>query len=322
MLIFVIIREQWTDELFFELRVLERLEADEIERILSELSADIAGYGEKLKENNRNLTLLAFAFGKSQLSFRMEGMAPEITEKSEIHLVRARHPLISADSVVPITVSLGGKYDALIITGKQIKSVKNDGGITLDKSFEYKRQTKAEYLANLKGVFSRNKVIKVIFDDIKVVKHPVKDYYYGVTLKQGWRSDTYSDVGYVFLLIDFKDEMNPMIHVRTWQPEKYDDGTEVPERTEWHNVVLWRGLAETVEKYVHKGDKLFIEGKIRSRSYDDQNGVKRYITEIFADNMEMLTPRGQSAAQNAPAPAAAQRVAPAQGQNGKDDMPF
>lgn len=119
--------------------------------------------------------------------------------------------------------------DALIITGKQIKSVKNDGGITLDKSFEYKRQTKAEYLANLKGVFSRNKVIKVIFDDIKVVKHPVKDYYYGVTLKQGWRSDTYSDVGYVFLLIDFKDEMNPMIHVRTWQPEKYDDGTEVPE---------------------------------------------------------------------------------------------
>ena len=108
-----------------ELRVLERLEADEIERILSELSADIADYGEKLKENNRNLTLLAFAFGKSQLSFRMEGMAPEITEKSEIHLVRARHPLISADSVVPITVSLGGKYDALIITGP------NTGGKTV-----------------------------------------------------------------------------------------------------------------------------------------------------------------------------------------------
>lgn len=103
---------------------------------------------------------------------------------------------------------------------------------------------------------------------------------------------------------------------------RLQNGTEVPERTEWHNVVLWRGLAETVEKYVHKGDKLFIEGKIRSRSYDDQNGVKRYITEIFADNMEMLTPRGQSTAQNAPAPAAAQRVAPAQGQNGKDDMPF
>ena len=67
------------------------------------------------------------------------------------------------------------------------------------------------------------------------------------------------------------------------------NGTQVPERTEWHNIVLWRGLAETAEKYVHKGDKLYIEGKIRSRSYDDQNGVKRYVVEIFGDNMEMLT---------------------------------
>ncbi len=70
------------------------------------------------------------------------------------------------------------------------------------------------------------------------------------------------------------------------------NGTQVPDRTEWHNIVLWRGLAEVAEKYVHKGDKLYIEGKIRSRSYDDQAGAKRYITEIFADNMEMLTPKG------------------------------
>ena len=45
------------------------------------------------------------------------------------------------------------------------------------------------------------------------------------------------------------------------------NGTQVPDRTEWHNIVLWRGLAETAEKYVHKGDKLYIEGKIRTRSY-------------------------------------------------------
>lgn len=70
------------------------------------------------------------------------------------------------------------------------------------------------------------------------------------------------------------------------------NGTQVPERTEWHNLVFWRGLAETVEKYVHKGDKLYVEGSIRTRNYDDQNGVKRYITEIFVDNMQMLTPRG------------------------------
>jgi single-strand DNA-binding protein len=80
------------------------------------------------------------------------------------------------------------------------------------------------------------------------------------------------------------------------------NGTQVPERTEWHNIVLWRGLAQTAEKYVHKGDKLYIEGKIKSRSYDDQNGIKRTIVEIFADNMEMLTPRSTTAPAQQPAP--------------------
>ena len=80
------------------------------------------------------------------------------------------------------------------------------------------------------------------------------------------------------------------------------NGTQVPARTEWHNIVLWRGLAQTAEKYVHKGDKLYIEGKIKSRSYDDQNGIKRTIVEIFADNMEMLTPRSTTAPTQQPAP--------------------
>ena len=60
------------------------------------------------------------------------------------------------------------------------------------------------------------------------------------------------------------------------------------ERTEWHNIVVWRGLAEVVEKYVRKGSKLFIEGKITSRSYEDKSGVKRYVTEITAENLELL----------------------------------
>ena len=80
------------------------------------------------------------------------------------------------------------------------------------------------------------------------------------------------------------------------------NGTQVPDRTEWHNIVLWRGLAQTAEKYVHKGDKLYIEGKIKSRSYDDQNGIKRTIVDIFADNMEMLTPRSTTAPAQQPAP--------------------
>jgi single-strand DNA-binding protein len=63
------------------------------------------------------------------------------------------------------------------------------------------------------------------------------------------------------------------------------NGTTVPDRTEWHNIILWRGLAQTAEKFVHKGDKLYIEGKIHTRSYDDKQGVKKYITEIYVDEM-------------------------------------
>ncbi|MBQ8607677.1 MAG: single-stranded DNA-binding protein, partial [Bacteroidaceae bacterium] len=99
------------------------------------------------------------------------------------------------------------------------------------------------------------------------------------------------------------------------------NGTQVPERTEWHNIVLWRGLAQTAEKYVHKGDKLYIEGKIKSRSYDDQNGIKRTIVEIFADNMEMLTPRGTSQSQ-APSVSVQQSVQQTVAENMSDDLPF
>ncbi|MDR0412808.1 MAG: single-stranded DNA-binding protein [Dysgonamonadaceae bacterium] len=66
------------------------------------------------------------------------------------------------------------------------------------------------------------------------------------------------------------------------------NGTQVPDRTEWHNIVLWRSLAEIAEKYIRKGSKIYIEGKIRTRSYDDQQGVKRYITEVWGDTLELL----------------------------------
>ncbi len=65
------------------------------------------------------------------------------------------------------------------------------------------------------------------------------------------------------------------------------DGNRV-EKTEWHNIVMWRGLAEVAEKYLKKGNAVFIEGKLQTRSWDDQNGVKKYMTEIMADNMVML----------------------------------
>ena len=65
------------------------------------------------------------------------------------------------------------------------------------------------------------------------------------------------------------------------------DGNRV-EKTEWHNIVMWRGLAEVAEKYLKKGNPVFIEGRLQTRSWDDQSGQKRYMTEIVADNMVML----------------------------------
>lgn len=69
---------------------------------------------------------------------------------------------------------------------------------------------------------------------------------------------------------------------------KRDDGREIPDRTEWHNIVLQGKLAEVAEKYVHKGDRLYIEGELRTRSWED-GGVKRYVTEIYGYTMEMLS---------------------------------
>ncbi len=69
------------------------------------------------------------------------------------------------------------------------------------------------------------------------------------------------------------------------------NGTQVPDHTDWHSVILWRKLAEVVEKYVHKGDKLYIEGRIRYTTYDDKQGIRRSTTEIWADSMEMLSPK-------------------------------
>lgn len=83
------------------------------------------------------------------------------------------------------------------------------------------------------------------------------------------------------------------------------NGTQVPDRTEWHNVILWRKLAEVVDRYVHKGDKLYIEGRIHYATYDDKQGKRQHYTEIWADNMEMLTPKAvQTQTPAAPAPSA------------------
>lgn len=108
-----------------ELKTLESLERHEIDRILSEFSAMVADRSEALNLDFLNITELAFIFAKADLSYKLEADEPEITEKREIRLIKARHPLLHVKKVVPITVSLGDGYSVLVITGP------NTGGKTV-----------------------------------------------------------------------------------------------------------------------------------------------------------------------------------------------
>ncbi len=142
--------------------------------------------------------------------------------------------------------------------------------------------------------------------------------------------------------------------IRLATTERYRDRNgNLQEHTEWHSVVVWRNTADVVEKYVRKGSQLYIEGKLRTRSWEDQTGNKRYVTEIMADTLQLLGRKqdnqqgyGQQGSYQQPAqpqqtyaPAQPQTYAPAQPQayapvqqpaqpqniadNGpEDDLPF
>jgi hypothetical protein len=114
--------------------------------------------------------------------------------------------------------------NALIITGKIVIEKPNSDQIIKNSESEiirYQTQTKGEYMEKLARIFTTNKYINIQFEDIEVMRHPKHKEVYGVTLKQKWNTTSYSDVGYLFLMIDFQDDKNPLIHVRTWQPDKY-----------------------------------------------------------------------------------------------------
>lgn len=106
--------------------------------------------------------------------------------------------------------------DALIITGKVIRRINSD--VQPRPEIQYTKQSKQQYIANLRRVFARNAYLNILFDDIKIMRHGAKPNFYGVTLVQRWNSSTYSDKGILFLVWDCTDEDQPKIHVRTWQP--------------------------------------------------------------------------------------------------------
>lgn len=100
------------------------------------------------------------------------------------------------------------------------------------------------------------------------------------------------------------------------------NGTTVPDRTEWHNIIAWRGLAEIAEKYIKKGTQLYVEGKITTRKWE-KDGITRYSTEIVAENIELLgkRPEGSSTETHAAAPKAPINNASSDSDS-SDDLPF
>jgi len=98
------------------------------------------------------------------------------------------------------------------------------------------------------------------------------------------------------------------------------NGTQVPDRTEWHNIVAWRGLAEIAEKYIKKGTQLYVEGKITTRKWE-KDGISRYSTEIVAENIELLGRRPENGTSEVAAPKTATTAATTENGN-SDDLPF
>ena len=72
------------------------------------------------------------------------------------------------------------------------------------------------------------------------------------------------------------------------RPVRMPDGTERPGRTEWHNIIRWDGAAEMAERYIRKGTRMYIEGRLRYRTWEDRNTIKRTVTEIYVDSFELL----------------------------------
>lgn len=119
--------------------------------------------------------------------------------------------------------------EALIIVGKVVKeTARHPLHLMSRPQIEYNIRSKKSYLTRLQAVFDANREIEVSFEDFNIMRHPTREGFYGVSLKQGYRSDLYSDEGHLFLLWDFRDKQAPLIHVRTWQPSMLSDGVPLP----------------------------------------------------------------------------------------------
>ena len=108
--------------------------------------------------------------------------------------------------------------NALIIVGHTVKTGGHGATVASSRKVSYAIRSKKEYLERLERIFNSNSRIDVEFSDFRIMRHPTAEGIYGVTLRQKYSCDRYSDDGFLFLLWDFRDPSMPLIHVRTWQP--------------------------------------------------------------------------------------------------------
>ena len=99
--------------------------------------------------------------------------------------------------------------------------------------------------------------------------------------------------------IQFIDGTTPMVKLPLATTETFKDKNgNLQSQTEWHNVILWRGLAELAQKYLHKGSMVYVEGRLRNRTWEDKDKIKRYSTDVHADNFVMLDKRKEAGEEN------------------------
>ena len=101
---------------------------------------------------------------------------------------------------------------------------------------------------------------------------------------------------------------------------KTNDGKEVPDKTEWHTIVCWRGLAKLAEQYIKKGTQVYVEGELQTRSWE-KDGVTRYTTEILANEIQLLGRKGENSTSDSPAPSAGP-IAPVPAEDENGELPF
>lgn len=118
--------------------------------------------------------------------------------------------------------------DALIIVGREVRKFESPDSQSLrafgGKKFEYVRKSKKEYIESLKTVFRNNKFVNIHFEDNNVKRANENSSIYGIQISQYYTSDSYADKGYLFLMVDLRDTLNPTVYVRTWQPDKDENG--------------------------------------------------------------------------------------------------